>query len=105
MFFTRFGYSQLPTEDRIIISRYTLTALLFVGALGAVRGSVPAISKIVILGGIDPILYAASISLFGGLLLILVNRPWLDHTVDNAGRAVLINRRICRYHHSTYSFL
>lgn len=37
------------------------------------RGSVPAISKIVILGGIDPILYAASISLFGGLLLILVN--------------------------------
>lgn len=34
----------------------------------------PAISKIVIVGGIDPILYAASISLFGGLLLILVNR-------------------------------
>jgi len=50
-----------------------LNALLFVVALGAVRGSVPAISKIVTLGGIDPILYAASISLFGGLLLILIN--------------------------------
>ncbi len=74
MFFARFSYSQLPTEGRIIISRYTSTALLFVGTLGAVRGSVPAISKIVILGGIDPILYAASISLFGGLLLILVSR-------------------------------
>ena len=50
-----------------------MNALFFVVALGAVRGSVPAISKIVILGGIDPILYSASISLFGGLLLILVN--------------------------------
>lgn len=50
-----------------------MNALLFVVALGAVRGSVPAISKIVTLGGIDPILYAASISLFGGLLLILIN--------------------------------
>ena len=53
MFVARFSYSQLPTEDQIIISRYTLTALLFVSALGAVRGSVPAISKIVVLGGID----------------------------------------------------
>ena len=35
---------QLPTEDSIIISRYTLTALLLF-ALGAVRSSVPAISK------------------------------------------------------------
>ena len=70
MFVARFSYSQLPTEDRIIISRYTLIALLFVSALGAVRGSVPAISKIVTLGGINPILYAASISFFGGLLLI-----------------------------------
>jgi drug/metabolite transporter (DMT)-like permease len=50
-----------------------LNAVFFVVALGAVRGSVPAISKIVILGGIDPILYSAAISLFGGLLLIIVN--------------------------------
>jgi drug/metabolite transporter (DMT)-like permease len=74
MLFAQFSYSQLLTEDRNIISRYTLIALLFVSALGAVRGSVPAISKIVTLGGINPILYAASISFFGGLLLILVNR-------------------------------
>ena len=51
-----------------------MTALLFVVALGAVRGGVPGVSKVVILSGIDPILYAASISLFGGLLLISVNR-------------------------------
>ena len=51
-----------------------MTALLFVVALGAVRGGVPGVSKVVIVSGIDPILYAASISLFGGLLLISVNR-------------------------------
>ena len=50
-----------------------MTALFFVVALGAVRGSVPAISKLVTLGGINPLLYAATISLFGGLLLLLVN--------------------------------
>ena len=41
--------------------------------LGAVRGSVPAVSKVVVLSGLDPILYAASISLIGGFLLLSIN--------------------------------
>jgi drug/metabolite transporter (DMT)-like permease len=41
--------------------------------LGVVRGSVPAISKLVTLGNIDPIIYAGSITLGGGLLLFCIN--------------------------------
>ena len=41
--------------------------------LGAVRGSVPAVSKVVVLSGLDPVLYAASISLIGGFLLLSIN--------------------------------
>ena len=37
------------------------------------RGSVPAISKLVTLGNIDPIIYAGSITLGGGVLLFCIN--------------------------------
>tara|TARA_B100000989_G_scaffold134897_1_gene100235 strand:+ start:101 stop:1051 length:951 start_codon:yes stop_codon:yes gene_type:complete len=56
-----------------IISIQSFYALLLVMTLGAVRGSVPAISKIVVLSGIDPVMYAAIISLFGGILLLSIN--------------------------------
>ena len=56
-----------------IISIHTVYALLFVMTLGAVRGSVPAISKIVVLSGVDPVMYAATISFIGGVLLLSIN--------------------------------
>ena len=56
-----------------IISIHTFYALLFVMTLGAVRGSVPAISKIVVLSGVDPVMYAATISFIGGVLLLSIN--------------------------------
>ncbi len=56
-----------------IISIHSVYALLLVITLGAVRGSVPAVSKIVVLGGLDPVLYAATISLIGGFLLLSIN--------------------------------
>ena len=37
------------------------------------RGSVPAISKLVTLGNIDPVIYAGSITLGGGVLLFCIN--------------------------------
>ena len=59
--------------DQEIISIHTVYALLFVMTLGAVRGSVPAISKIVVLSGVDPVMYAATISFIGGVLLLSIN--------------------------------
>ena len=56
-----------------IISIHSVYALLLVITLGAVRGSVPAVSKVVVLSGLDPVLYAASISLIGGFLLLSIN--------------------------------
>ena len=56
-----------------IISIHSFYALLFVMTLGAVRGSVPAISKIVVLSGVDPVMYAATISFIGGVLLLSIN--------------------------------
>jgi drug/metabolite transporter (DMT)-like permease len=56
-----------------IISIHSVYALLLVITLGAVRGSVPAVSKVVVLSGLDPVLYAASISLLGGFLLLSIN--------------------------------
>ena len=41
-------------------------------SLGVVRGSVPALSKIVTMNKFDPILYAGCISLFGGCILLLI---------------------------------
>lgn len=56
-----------------IISIHSVYALFLVITLGAVRGSVPAVSKVVVLSGLDPILYAATISLTGGILLLSIN--------------------------------
>ena len=56
-----------------IISIHSVYALLLVITLGAVRGSVPAVSKVVVLSGLDPVLYAATISLTGGFLLLSIN--------------------------------
>ena len=56
-----------------IISIHSFYALLLVITLGAVRGSVPAISKVVVLSGYDPVIYAATISLSGGILLLSIN--------------------------------
>ncbi len=56
-----------------IISIHSVYALLLVITLGAVRGSVPAVSKVVVLSGLDPVLYAATISLIGGILLLSIN--------------------------------
>ena len=56
-----------------IISIHSVYALLLVITLGAVRGSVPAVSKVVVLSGLDPVLYAATISLIGGFLLLSIN--------------------------------
>ena len=58
---------------REIISIHSVYALLLVITLGAVRGSVPAVSKVVVLSGLDPVLYAATISLIGGILLLSIN--------------------------------
>ena len=56
-----------------IISIHSVYALFLVITLGAVRGSVPAVSKVVVLSGLDPVLYAATISLTGGILLLSIN--------------------------------
>ena len=56
-----------------IISIHSVYALFLVITLGAVRGSVPAVSKVVVLSGLDPVLYAATISLIGGFLLLSIN--------------------------------
>ncbi len=56
-----------------IISIHSFYALLLVITLGAVRGSVPAISKVVVLSGYDPVIYAATIALSGGILLLSIN--------------------------------
>jgi drug/metabolite transporter (DMT)-like permease len=57
--------------------------------LGVVRGSVPAISKLVTLGGVDPVIYAGSIALFGGLLLLVATLV--------VGRAIPLTTKILKF--------